>query len=47
MTDVNQDIAKNSINCFGKIIIRLESIAENVGSHFRNFLTHKIAYVTN
>ena len=46
VTDVNADIAKKSIACFGTIIIRLPSISLNVTDQLKNFLMLKINYVT-
>jgi vesicle coat complex subunit len=47
VTDVNAEIAKRSIRCFGIIIIRLPQIAKNVSVQLRNFLSLRISYVTN
>lgn len=47
VTDVNADIARRSIQCFGVIIIRLPQIAQNVTNQLKNFLSLKINYVTN
>jgi len=47
VTDVNADIAKRSIRCFGMIIVRLPPVAKQVCQQVKNFLTLKISYVTN
>lgn len=47
VTDVNADIAKRSIACFGTIIIRLPAISHNVTDQLKNFLSLRINYVTN
>lgn len=47
VTDVNAEIAKKSIRCFGRIIIRLQNIAKQVASQLRNFLSLKIIYVVD
>ena len=39
VTDVNADIARKSIRCFGTIIIRLPEMSQNVTGHLRNFFT--------
>jgi len=46
VTDVNAEIAKKSIRCFGTIIIRLSKMSKTVASQLRNFLSLKINYVT-
>lgn len=47
MTDVNAEIAKKSIECFGTIIIRLPAVSQNVSDQLKNFLSLRINYVTN
>ena len=47
VTDVNADIAKRSIRCFGMIIVRLPSISKNTTQQLRNFLSMNITYVNN
>lgn len=47
VTDVNADIAKRSIRCFGTIIVRLPAVSQNVTQQLRNFLSLRINYVTN
>lgn len=46
VTDVNSDIAKRSIACFGTIIVRLPAISLNVTDQLKNFLSLRINYVT-
>lgn len=46
MTDVNAEIAKKSIKCFGTIIIRLTKMSKTVAAQLRNFLSLRISYVT-
>jgi len=46
VTDVNAEIAKKSIRCFGTIIIRLQKMSKTVASQLRNFLSLRINYVT-
>ena len=46
VTDVNAEIAKKSIKCFGIIIVRLPEMSKNVASHLRTFLGLQINYVT-
>lgn len=46
MTDVNAEIAKKSISCFGTIIIRLPKMSKTVAVQLRNFLSLQISYVT-
>lgn len=46
VTDVNADIAKKSIRCFGTIIIRLQKMSKTVCAQLRNFLSLRISYVT-
>ena len=46
VTDVNAEIAKRSISCFGTIIIRLPVISQNVTDQLKNFLSLRINYVT-
>mmetsp|Transcript_45288 Transcript_45288/g.61435 ORF Transcript_45288/g.61435 Transcript_45288/m.61435 type:complete len:265 (-) Transcript_45288:990-1784(-) len=46
VTDVNADIAKKSIVCFGTITIRLTKQSQSVVATLRNFLGLKIDYVT-
>jgi AP-4 complex subunit beta-1 len=46
VTDVNADIAKKSIKCFGTIMIRLPSIAKTGIQQLRIFLSLQINYVT-
>jgi len=46
VTDVNAEIAKKSIRCFGTIIIRLPKMSKTVAVHLRNFLSLRISYVT-
>jgi len=38
VTDVNADIAKRSIRCFGTIIVRLENVAPTVSGQMKTFL---------
>lgn len=47
VTDVNAEIAKRSIQCFGTIIVRLPGVSSNVTASLRNFMTLRISYVTN
>ena len=47
VTDVNADIAKRSIRCFGIIIVRLPGIAQSVSAQLKNFLQMNISYVNN
>ena len=47
VTDVNADIAKRSIRCFGTIIVRIDIVAQTVSGQMRNFLQLSINYVTN
>ena len=47
VTDVNADIAKRSIRCFGIIIVRLPGIARSVTTQIKNFLQMNISYVNN
>ncbi len=46
VTDVNAEIAKKSIRCFGTIIIRLPKTSKTVAAQLRNFLSLRISYVT-
>ena len=46
VTDVNAEIAKKSIKCFGTIIIRLDKMSKTVAGQLRNFLSLRINYVT-
>lgn len=46
VTDVNAEIAKKSIRCFGTIIIRLPKMSKTVAAQLRNFLSLRISYVT-
>jgi len=46
VTDVNADIAKRSIRCFGTIIVRIDAIAPTVSNQLKNFLAMGINYVT-
>ena len=46
VTDVNAEIAKKSIKCFGTIIIRLPKMSKTVAAQLRNFLSLRISYVT-
>lgn len=46
MTDVNAEIAKKSIRCFGTIILRLSKMSKTVAAQLRNFLSLRISYVT-
>ena len=46
VTDVNAEIAKRSISCFGTIIIRLPNVSQNVTDQLKNFLGLRINYVT-
>ena len=46
VTDVNAEIAKKSIRCFGLIIIRLPKTSKTVAAQLRNFLSLRISYVT-
>ena len=46
VTDVNAEIAKRSIRCFGTIIVRLPQVARNASTQLRNFLALRISYVT-
>lgn len=46
VTDVNAEIAKKSIRCFGTIIVRLPKMSKTVAAQLRNFLSLQIAYVT-
>ena len=46
VTDVNAEIAKRSIKCFGTITIRLPSISDTVATQLRSFLALQINYVT-
>mmetsp|Transcript_47570 Transcript_47570/g.34850 ORF Transcript_47570/g.34850 Transcript_47570/m.34850 type:complete len:344 (+) Transcript_47570:810-1841(+) len=46
VTDVNAEIAKKSIKCFGTIIIRLSKMSKTVAAQLRNFLSLRISYVT-
>ena len=46
VTDVNAEIAKRSIKCFGTIIIRLPAMSKTVTAQLRNFLSLQINYVT-
>lgn len=46
VTDVNAEIAKRAIRCFGTIIIRLPKMAKTVSTQLRNFLALRINYVT-
>ncbi len=46
VTDVNAEIAKKSIRCFGTIIIRLPKMSKTVAVQLRNFLSLRISYVT-
>ena len=46
VTDVNAEIAKKSIRCFGTIIIRLTKMSKTVAAQLRNFLSLRISYVT-
>lgn len=47
VTDVNADIAKRSIRCFGTIIVRIDNVAPTVSGQMRNFMQLSINYVTN
>lgn len=47
VTDVNADIAKRSIRCFGTIIVRIDAVAPTVSNQLKNFLALSINYVTN
>jgi vesicle coat complex subunit len=47
VTDVNAEIARQSIACFSTIAIRLPEMSNNVASHLRTFLSLQISYVTN
>ena len=47
VTDVNADIAKRSIRCFGIIIVRLPAISKSVTQQLKNFLQMNIGYVNN
>lgn len=47
VTDVNADIAKRSIRCFGIIIVRLPAISRSVTTQLKNFLQMNIGYVNN
>ena len=47
VTDVNADIAKRSIRCFGTIIVRFPAVLKNITQQLRNFLSLRINYVTN
>ena len=38
VTDVNADIAKRSIRCFGTIIVRIDNVAPTVSQQMKNFL---------
>jgi hypothetical protein len=38
VADVNADIAKRSIRCFGMIIVRLPAISKSVTQQLKNFL---------
>lgn len=46
VTDVNAEIAKKSIKCFGMIIVRLPKMSKTVAAQLRNFLSLRINYVT-
>lgn len=46
VTDVNAEIAKKSIRCFGTIIIRIPKMSKTVVTQLRNFLSLRISYVT-
>jgi vesicle coat complex subunit len=46
VTDVNAEIAKKSIRCFGTIIIRIPKMSKTVVQQLRNFLSLRISYVT-
>jgi len=46
VTDVNADIAKRSIKCFGTIIIRLPNVALGVCEQLKQMLVLRINYVT-
>jgi vesicle coat complex subunit len=46
VTDVNAEIAKKSIRCFGTIIIRIPKMSKTVAAQLRNFLSLRISYVT-
>ena len=47
VTDVNAEIAKRSIRCFGTIIVRLPAVSKTATQQLRNFMSLKISYVTN
>jgi hypothetical protein len=47
VTDVDAEIAKKSIRCFGTIICRLPGLSKSVMHQLKNFLALKIDYVTN
>ena len=47
VTDVNAEIARQSIACFTTIAVRLPEMSKNVSSHLRTFLSLQISYVTN
>jgi vesicle coat complex subunit len=42
VTDVNAEIAKRSIRCFGCIIVRLTAIAKSVSLQLKTFLNLRI-----
>ena len=46
VSDVNTEIAKKSIRCFGDIVIRLDNFNDNV-SIIKNFLVLKTDYITS
>jgi AP-4 complex subunit beta-1 len=46
VSDVNTEIAKKSIRCFGDIVIRLDNFNDNM-SIIKNFLALKTDYITN
>lgn len=46
VTDVNHEVAKRSIRCFGRIIINLPDSASKVATLIQNFLALQTSYLT-
>lgn len=46
VSDVNAEIAKKAISCFGEIVIRLDNFTENI-TIIKNFLSLKTDYITS
>lgn len=47
VTDVNHDIAKRSIQCFGQIILNLPESSQKVSSLLTNFIALQTNYITS